>query len=101
MLSGGGQGPHPIQGIGAGFVPTVLDIALVDEIIPVANEEALTMARRLATEEGCSSASLRRGGVGRDPAGAWPENAGKLIVVVIPDYGERYLGTALFAGLAE
>jgi cysteine synthase A len=102
VLSGGQKGPHPIQGIGAGFVPTVLDTDIVDEIIAVANEDAFDLARRAAREEGLlvgisSGAALW---AALDVA-ARSESRGKLIVVVLPDFGERYLSTALFEGLTD
>ncbi len=102
VLQGGQKGPHPIQGIGAGFVPAILDTEVYDEVIGVAADDAMATARRAATEEGLlvgisSGAALWAA----SQVAQRPENAGKLIVVIIPSFGERYLSTALFAGLAE
>ncbi|KQV90808.1 cysteine synthase [Massilia sp. Root351] len=102
VLSGGPKGAHPIQGIGAGFVPAVLNTQVYKEVIRVKNEDAFATARAAASQEGLM-VGISSG------AALWaaiqvaqrPENAGKLIVTIIPSFGERYLSTALFSGLAD
>jgi cysteine synthase A len=102
ILSGGKKGPHPLQGIGAGFVPDVLNTEVYDEVVRVTNQDAFDTARRVARQEGLlvgiSSGAALWAAV---QVANRPENAGKLIVTIIPSYGERYLSTPLYADLVD
>ncbi len=102
VLSGGERGPHPIQGIGAGFVPAVLNTDVYDEVVRVGNESAFETARALAREEGLLVGISAGAAVwAATEVARRPDGRGKLVVVIIPSFGERYLSTALYAHLAD
>ncbi|HEX2654571.1 MAG TPA: pyridoxal-phosphate dependent enzyme, partial [Xanthobacteraceae bacterium] len=100
VLSGGAPGPHKIQGIGAGFVPDILDRSVIDEVMTVGNQTAFDTARALARTEGIPAGISSGAALAASfEIGTRPDMAGKTIVVILPDFAERYLSTALFEGL--
>jgi len=100
VLSGGQHSPHKIQGIGAGFVPEILDRAVIDEIVRVDSERAITTSRALARSEGIAGGISSGAAIGAAlEIGQRPESAGKVIVAIVPSFAERYLSTALFEGI--